>query len=159
MNLKFIKMTGQKHTAELVAMMAALYTEDPSTYPIDPARFGGTIRFLLANPQRGCIVVFKQGQLLQGYALLIPFWSNELGGTLLFVDELFVVPAARNRGIAHRLFEFLEDRPPFNAVFLAVEVSRRNVRARRLYESLGFVARKYTMMTRPQPQPAGRARR
>jgi hypothetical protein len=34
--------------------------------------------------------------LLRGYALLIPYWSNELGGTLLYVDEIFVIPEARN---------------------------------------------------------------
>jgi hypothetical protein len=44
---------------------------------------------------------------LLGYALLIPYWSNEFGGVLLFVDELFVLREVRNRGIGHSFFRFL----------------------------------------------------
>jgi hypothetical protein len=32
-----------------------------------------------------------------GYALLISFWSNELGGEVCNIDELFVAPVYRRR--------------------------------------------------------------
>ncbi len=37
--------------------------------------------------------MFHEGVQLVGYAILIPYWSNEFGGNLLFIDELFVSPA------------------------------------------------------------------
>ena len=83
-----------------------------------------------------------------GYALLIPYWSNEFGGTLLFVDELFVDEAHRGQGIARSFLTFLAGDRPYRAVALALEVSPRNERARALYESLGFHQRHHEMMTR-----------
>jgi ribosomal protein S18 acetylase RimI-like enzyme len=86
---------------------------------------------------------------LLGYALLIPYWSNEFGGVLLFVDELFVLREVRNRGIGHSFFRFLTPDRPFDAVALGLEVSPHNAKARRLYESLGFKPRKTSVLVLP----------
>lgn len=129
-------------------MMRALYAEDEPASPVDAARFPATIEFLIAHPSRGRIVLFREAGVLRGYAVLIPYWSNEFGGTLLFVDELFVTPAARNRGVATRFFGFVANERPFDAVALALEVSPKNAGARRLYESLGFTQRKNWVLTR-----------
>ena len=80
--------------------------------------------------------------------MLIPYWSNEFGGTLLFVDELFVDEAFRGRGIARSFLAFVAEQRPYQAVALALEVTPRNVRARALYESLGFHQRHHQMLTR-----------
>ena len=82
-----------------------------------------------------------------GYALLIPYWSNEFGGTLLFIDELFVIAQARSRGIARQFFAFLAASRPFRAVALALEVDPTNERAKNLYESIGFECRPYSTLT------------
>ena len=104
-------------------MMSALYAEDKSTSVADHRRFPSTIDFLLKEPSRGQIILITENTTVCGYSLLIPHWSNEFGGTLLFVDELFVVPEFRNRGIAHSFFEFLQRVKPFEAVALGLEVS------------------------------------
>lgn len=39
-----------------------------------------------------------EGGSLQGYALLVPYWSNELGGLVCRIDEMYVRPLARGRG-------------------------------------------------------------
>ena len=76
------------------------------------------------------------------------YWSNEFGGNLLFVDELFVKPESRNRGIGRNFFEYINTERPFAGVVCALEVAPNNDRARRLYASLGFEPRSYTMMIR-----------
>ncbi len=139
--VRFETIKDLRHQADIVAMMNALYAEDQPASPVDHARFPRTVEQLVATPERGRIIVFFAEGAIRGYALLIPYWSNEFGGTLLIVDELFVIGAARNRGIARRFFEFVERERPFDAVALALEVSPANVRARKLYESLGFTQR------------------
>jgi GNAT superfamily N-acetyltransferase len=143
----FTTMNELQHKAKLLEMMHALYAEDQAASPVDSSRFSANIGFLVAHPQRGRIVLFRAGDSLCGYALLIPYWSNEFGGTLLFVDEMFVVPEARNKGIGGGFFRFLNDARPFEAVALALEVSPHNAGARRLYESLGFRQRKNSVLT------------
>lgn len=147
----FRTMNDLRHKAELLAMMRALYSEDATASPADQSRFPLNIEFLVAHPSRGRIVLFSEGELLRGYALLIPYWSNEFGGTLLFVDEIFVTAEARNRGIGRSFFRFLAEQRPFDAVALALEVSPGNAGARRLYKSLGFTPRRNSVLTYASP--------
>lgn len=140
--LTFVPLTDRDDAKEVLAMMRALYVEDPSAFPVDPSRFPATVEHLLAEPSHGSIIVFKKEAAVCGYAVLIPYWSNEYGGMLLYVDELFVTPAARNLGIAHEFFEFLSQARPFDAVAICLEVSPANLRAQRLYESIGFSCRR-----------------
>jgi len=143
--IEFHEMNELRHEAEVLAMMRALYEEDASS-SVDPSGFPMTIEFLIAYPLRGRIILFSQGESICGYALLIPYWSNEFAGTVLCVDELFVAAEARNRGIGRNFFKFLEEAKPFNAVALALEVSPGNVGASRLYESLGFSQRRNSIL-------------
>jgi GNAT superfamily N-acetyltransferase len=150
-DISFTTMTDEIWVADVLVMMQALYAEDEPATPVDPRRFPSTIEYLLREPGRGRVVLFIEDVCLRGYALLIPYWSNEFGGTLLFVDELFVIPAARNRGIGHKFFEFLARERPFDAVAVALEVSPENRQARKFYESLGFHLRRNAVLTHRIP--------
>jgi GNAT superfamily N-acetyltransferase len=151
----FQTMTDERHAPALVAMMEALYSGDAinpgeATHGARNATdFHNTIRHLLAAPQQGHIVLFLEAGTLLGYAILIPYWSNEFGGNLVFIDEIFVHPLARGRAIAKTFFRSLHSTRPFEAVALALEVSPNNVKARQLYESVGFVPRTYSTLVCP----------
>ena len=154
----FRVMDDLRHRDDVVRMMRSLYEEDQAPEQPDFSLFPNTVERLIANPSSGQIVLFREDDALAGYAILIPYWSNEFGGNLLFIDEIFVAAAHRNRGIAHRFFAYLEQERPFGAVALALEVSPGNSRSNRLYESLGFVQRQYANLIRPldsmRQQPA-----
>ena len=141
----FRVMRDQQNQEEVTAMIRMLYEEDAAPSTVDPSRFPATVTHFLAHPAAGKIIVFEEAAIV-GYSILIPYWSNEFGGTILFVDELYVKPEARSRGIGRRFFEYLEDEKLDETVALALEVSPANVRARRLYESLGFAARKHAVL-------------
>jgi len=145
--IDFTAMNDLQHKADLLTMMHGLHSEDKGESFVDESRFPLTIDFFLANPSRGRIVLFREGDALRGYALLVPYWSNEFGGPLVVVDELFVTPEARNRGIARNFFRSLGKERPFEAVALALEVNPRNSGALRLYQSLGFACRRNSLLT------------
>ena len=87
-------------------------------------------------------MVLEDANVVIGYALLISFWSNELGGEVCTVDELYVAPAARNCGHGGSLFTLLSSgelsisNTPI--VALTIETTPSNAPARRLYERHGF---------------------
>ena len=56
---------------------------------------------LREEPNRGRAVICDVEGRTVGYALLISFWSNELGGEVCYIDELFVAPLYRGRGLRH----------------------------------------------------------
>ena len=126
----------------IVSMCMALNTEDPGPAPVPPRQVLCTLARLREEPYRGRALVCEVNSYPAGYALLISFWSNELGGEVCNIDELFVAPAFRGRGLAANLFTTLiasEQRLwPEKPVALALEVSPANERARALYERLGF---------------------
>jgi ribosomal protein S18 acetylase RimI-like enzyme len=152
-DLTFRTLTRAQNASEVLAMMRALYVEDPPAFPVDPHRFPETIDVLLAEPSRGSVIVFAKGAALRGYAILIPYWSNEYGGTILYVDELYVIPECRNRGVGRQFFEHLARTKPFDAIAIALEVSPANERAQRFYESLGFTRRRNAILLRGLPKP------
>ena len=131
----------------LAGMMESLYQEDPFAPDAKREQFPRTIQHLLACPDQGRIVLFVERDAVCGYALLIPFWSNEFGGNVVVIDEIYVRPNFRNRGIAKAFFSLVTAEKPFNAVAMGLEVSPDNSAARRLYASLGFEPRTNLAMT------------
>jgi GNAT superfamily N-acetyltransferase len=137
----------------IVAMCLALNAEDPGQ-PVGAEQVQRTLRELRAEPVRGRAVVAELGAEVVGYALLIAFWSNEYGGEICDVDELYVKPAHRGAGIATRLFAQLEDDRalwPRRPVALELEATPANTRARAYYERLGFAARNALLRKRLPP--------
>ena len=128
----------------IVGMCLALYAEDPGPEPVPPENIWQTLRALREKPTRGRAVVLELEGRVCGYALIISYWSNELGGDIDIIDELFVEPPCRGQGRATSLIEALAaGTEPFasNVVALALEVTPDNLRARSLYERLGFKGR------------------
>ena len=128
-------------------MMLALYAEDPSPYAMTGAKARATLMAL--HGERGRVVVLLVDDAVAGYALLCSFWSNEIGGALCVIDEIYVDAPWRGRGVATWLITSLLDRstPWFrDAVALELEVTPQNAKARALYARLGFRDVKNAMM-------------
>ncbi|MCI0439271.1 MAG: GNAT family N-acetyltransferase [Chloroflexi bacterium] len=123
---------------EFEAMALGLYSEDTEGQPMSSAKIRSTVRELTARPEKGKIVIFENAEGIVGYAILIFFWSNEYGGDIIHVDELYVKPQWRSRGIASRFFDYLADYREERTVALMLEVHSLNRRALDLYLRRGF---------------------
>src|SRR5260370_18868596 len=97
----------------IVSMCVALNAEDPGPNPVQSQHVRRTLAKLREEPNRGRAVVCDFEGRTVGYALLISFWSNELGGEVCNIDELFVAPQYRGRGLATALFgSLIEGKDP-----------------------------------------------
>lgn len=153
--VEHLSMTDPTHAGAVCDLMRGLYAEDAAASGDIPRSFRRTVDHLLAHPDHGRVVLAVAGGAVVGYALLIPYWSNEFAGRVLFVDELFVRPEARGRGIGGGLVRAVLREPPYEAVAVFLEVSPANPRARRLYESLGFRERpNHTLVHNLRSAPA-----
>ena len=71
-----------------------------------------------------------------GYALLVNTWSQEAGGKAVWIDEIYVLPEYRGRGIAKDFFPQLKQLVP--AARYRLEIEPDNIRAETLYKRAGF---------------------
>jgi GNAT superfamily N-acetyltransferase len=148
------RLASETDDLRIVSMSAALNREDPGPNLVPKAHVIRTLRTLRSEPWRGRAVVIDAATAplgdvpeLVGYAFLIAFWSNELGGEVCTVDELYVVPAARGGGLGGSLFDQLLHGELWvpKPVALELETTPDNARARRLYERNGFVGKNLKM--------------
>ena len=132
----------------VIAMMTALYEEDASGY-VSPDHFRRTVDTLLAEPHRGTVVVFDLPDAPRiGYAILIPYWSNEFGGPMVEVDELFVRAEFRARGVGRAFIAWIERERPHGATVIELEVTPDNHKAQEFYRSVGFTRRANVLQVR-----------
>lgn len=134
----------------IVEMCARLNQEDPGPRPVPPAHMRATLAVLRREPIRGRAVVLELDGQLAGYALLMAFWSTELGGEVCEIDELFVAPEHRGQGHGRSLVTLVAaaDLWPTPIVAISLIVTPGNTRARQLYERLGFAAVGTSMVRR-----------
>lgn len=102
---------------------------------------------LMDDRSLGRVWIIDRDHAANGYVVLAFVHSIEFGGRCAFVDELYVAPENRGKGVGRRTLELIADEcRRLEVRSLLLEVSPSNERARRLYESAGFAERKYQLV-------------
>jgi len=136
-----------EHVPALLDWMRDFYSHEG--IPFDPAVSEPVLRELLARPQIGSVVEIVADGRPVGYAVLALGFSLEFGGRSAFLDELYVHPDWRGRGIGTIALRLLQETSrELGARSLALEVSLDNVGAENLYRREGFTSNGRQLMTR-----------
>lgn len=101
------------------------------------------------NPDIHGLMLEEQGR-PAGYALYFTHWSCEVGGRVIFLDELYVSPTCRGRGYAADTLLKIEELYPDAAAF-RLEVCMSNQKAISLYERFGYEFLDYHQMRKVRP--------
>ena len=127
----------QDYLPQIRRFMGELYREDPEGEPLDDSKIRATIHHCLCYPDKLRLVTLLWEGRPVGYALLVFYWSNERGGDVLHLDELFVLPEYRKMGIATALLAHLGEWDEIAAIQL--ETTPSNDIARDFYLKRGFL--------------------
>ncbi|HEV2227314.1 MAG TPA: GNAT family N-acetyltransferase [Steroidobacteraceae bacterium] len=97
---------------------------------------------LIGEPRLGAAWVADAGGRLSGYLVAVSVLSLEHGGLMAEIDELFVLPEERARGIGGRLLAAAEGAlAARGCVRLQLQLSLGNAAARGFYQHRGYAAR------------------
>lgn len=104
---------------------------------------------LLEGSPYGAIYLMGPARAPMGYVVLTFSWSLELGGMDGFIDEIYLRPAVRGRGIALETLQTLRKTMQSAGVTaLHLEVDREDEAAQKLYRKARFELReRYSLMT------------
>lgn len=134
---------------ERVARMVGDFHAEEGIAQDDATRRGALLPLLEGSPH-GAVYLAGPARAPIGYVVICFGWSVEFGGMDGFVDEIYIRPAVRGRGIGSEILMSLPKALAGAGLkTLHLEVARDNDRARKLYEKLHFVPREnYVLMTR-----------
>lgn len=104
---------------------------------------------LLAEPQRGRVLIVGDAGSIMGYAAVVFGYSIEFHGVDAFLDEIYVLPTERGNGIGKTLLDAAEALCKAEGVVaLHLEVDHSNPRAHELYVRRGFKDHTRHLMTK-----------
>ena len=129
----------------VVAMMEAFYAID--NYPIDAATANKLFLEFTQNESlgRGWTIVLN-GEVM-GYFILTFVFSFEYKGRIAFLDELFISPFARGKGLGKHALDFLAAQSrELSVKIVYLEIENHNEAARKLYLSKNFTVHNRGLM-------------
>ena len=141
-------------SADIPALLALVrrYWDYEGIAGFEALRIELVLQQLLATAgPRGAVWVAEAAGALVGYLIVVLVISVEHKGLMGEIDELFVLPEARSRGIGTALLAAAEQAlVQRGCVRLQLQLGRGNARARTFYERHGYGARAgYELLDKP----------
>ena len=112
------------------------YHSEAVLHPVPDAHFVRAFDEMMRSEDYLVGLIFEQDGEAAGYALLVKTYSQEAGGPAVWIDELYVLPQFRSRGLGRAFFAGLQQIIP--AARYRLEIEPDNLRAEKLYRSMGF---------------------
>lgn len=120
------------------------YHTDAVNAPIPVENYRATFDEMLRSDTYVRGYIFEYEGTPCGFALLSKTFSQEAGGISITIEEIYIDPEYRSKGLATEFFEWLKNESC--AMRLRLEVEDYNKGAMRLYERMGFELLPYLQM-------------
>lgn len=149
---RFIEATGE-HLPVLLPMMRRL-AEQPPALPFHDEEASQALQNFFAHSEYGRAWLIEAAGNVVGYVILTLGYSFEYRGRDAFVDELYIEPEFRRRGLGRRAMEFVEKRAKEMGVnALHLEVDPKNEAALELYRQSAYQRHDRYLMTKCLRRP------
>jgi GNAT superfamily N-acetyltransferase len=132
-----MRRAGPEDISLLVQLMDDFYAE--GGYRLDRARATDAFAAVISDERLGYVWIIQAGQVSAGHVVVTVKYAMEYGGLIACLDDLYVGPQWRNRGLATAsLQEVREFCRAAGIRALTVEVGFDNGPAQKVYRRIGF---------------------
>ena len=143
--IEFVKPTSEDR-ADYLRMVKEFYSTDAVLFNVDGSHFEACFDELLRSDEYTFAHIFRHDGETAGYGLVAKTYSQEAGGMVWWIEEIYVLPEYRGKGIGSAYLEYLFSVKPDNVKRMRLEVERENEGAVALYKRLGFDFLDYDQM-------------
>lgn len=143
--LSFRDITPQDHDL-ILPMVRDFYQTDAVLHPVDESILERTFRDAAdaTEPLLRGVLISWDGQ-PAGYLYITLCYSAEVGGRCVFLEEIYLLPEFRGKGLGLDILNWIEQSYP-GARRLRLEVNPVNLGAAHLYEKAGYTNLRYEQM-------------
>lgn len=131
---------------EFIKMANEFYCMPAVLHSVPEENFRHTFEMIMEQSPYAAGMVAEQDGKIAGYSLLALTYSNEVGGLVVWIEELFIKPEYRSSGIGKEFFSFIRREFDQKAKRYRLEVTKDNTRAVKLYRALGYEPLEYLQM-------------
>lgn len=140
-----IRELQRKDKEMYLSMAKAFYESDAVLENVPRENFEKTFDLLMKGTPFAKGYIFEEKEKILGYALLALTHSQEAGGEVVWIEEIYLLPEERGKGVGKEFFSFLEKEFP-SARRFRLEVEKENEKAVSLYKQMGFSFFPYDQM-------------
>ena len=141
-----IRKINYEDLQEYLAMSNDFYHSDAVMKPVPEQYFINSFNEMMrSNEYISCYIIEKECK-TAGYALLARTFSPEVGGMVLWLEELYLKPEYRGENLGSEFLSFLNETLAPGYRRLRLEVEDYNTAAVGLYKKYGFGFLPYSQM-------------
>ncbi len=133
-----------------IGMAEEFYHSDAVLAPIPRTFIERTVEEALRSDTYAEIFLLEYEGETAGYALIAKTFSQEAGGMVWWIEEVYIRELFRSKGLGREFFEYIENHKDEGVARLRLEVEEENIRAVSLYERLGYKVLDYMQMVKDQ---------
>lgn len=130
---------------KLKDMMMYFYRSEAVEHPIDEEVIARLLDDILSGEYTVKGLEVLHGGKLVGFGVMTKYYTSEVAGITLQLEDLYIEQNYRSLGIAKEYFSQVKKKFPDVKRF-RLEVAKSNTRAIRLYEKMGFKELEYMQM-------------
>ncbi len=135
-----IKTMAEEDSSAVIEMMRVFYASDAVSTNGSETIFRADLTACLSSPFAEGFVL-KDGKEYLGYAMIAKSFSTEFGKPCVWIEDLYLKPSARGKGLGGEVIKFIEARYP--GAVLRLEAEKENAPALSLYQKSGFTPLPY----------------
>ena len=141
-----IRKINENDREEFLSLVKTFYNSEAVLHSIPESYHEKTFSELMRSDCYAECLFFEENNETVGYALLAKTFSQEAGGLAVWIEELYLKEQYRSKGFGSEFFNWLFVNVPAKRYRLEVEAD--NLRAKKMYEKMGFNILPYEQMVK-----------
>ena len=133
-----VRKITENDRVEYLNMTKDFYNSDAVLHSIDENNCIKTFDELMRSDEYALCFILEYEDDIAGYALLAKTFSQEAGGMVCWIEELYIKPEYRNLGIGSEFFSYFDSNVSIGLKRIRLEVEEDNLRAIELYKRQGY---------------------
>lgn len=125
-----------KDKSEYMKMAEDFYNSPAVLSSVPRSNFEDTFEELMKCSTYAEAFIFECENTICGYGLIAKTFSQEAGGLVVWIEEIYVKSEFRNKGLGSEFIEYIKENVP--AKRYRLETEPENTKAQELYKRHGF---------------------